>query len=205
MDRKDLGLGLFFSDRMSSYWENGFHICNNLHRTITDRGISLLLWLWQEEGLLPPSSGQILACPSVSFITQPAWIINSTEMLQHEKQTEYVTFHLLDSFRIHLRFTEMKDILLYDGKGNDAKSWSKLIYTHIHTTIFSICPSWKDGVQSFNKLKVLAVLFVRIFASLIVLLSDRTVNAWLTLRSSSQRFSFSNLKYLISNTTEQHK
>lgn len=42
------------------------------HRTISDSGISLLVWLWQEEPLLPPSCGQMSACSSLSLKTQPA-------------------------------------------------------------------------------------------------------------------------------------
>lgn len=45
LGREDLRLGLFFPDRMYSNRENGFHISHDNRRTITDSGISLLVWL----------------------------------------------------------------------------------------------------------------------------------------------------------------
>lgn len=77
LGREDLSLGLFFPDRMYSNRENGFHISHDNHRTITDSGISLLVGLWQEEPLLPPSCGQMSACSSLGFMTLPAWLIFS--------------------------------------------------------------------------------------------------------------------------------
>lgn len=65
------------------HWQNVFkqrkwiHISHDNRRTITDSGISLLLRLWQDEPLLPPSCGQMSACSSLRFTTQPAWLIIS--------------------------------------------------------------------------------------------------------------------------------
>lgn len=77
LGRKDLSLGLSLPERMYSNRDNGFHISHDNQRTITDSGISLLLWLWQEKPLLPPSSGQMSACSFLGFMTQSAWLIIS--------------------------------------------------------------------------------------------------------------------------------
>lgn len=72
--RKDLSLGPFFPDRTYSNRENGFHISRDNHRTITD--ISLLVWLRQEEPLLPQSCGQMSAC-SLSWLYDTVCLVNS--------------------------------------------------------------------------------------------------------------------------------
>lgn len=71
LGREDFSLDLFFPDRVYSNRENGFHMSYDNHRAITDSGISLPLWLWQEEQLLPPPSGQM----SAGLMTQFAWLI----------------------------------------------------------------------------------------------------------------------------------